>query len=658
MNYLSICSGIEAASQAFQPLGWRPVAFAEIEPFPSAVLAHHHPDVPNLGDMTQYPDWPEALLRDVDLLVGGTPCQSFSVSGLRQSLQDARGNLTLTLIHLYDRLAQIRAADPAGRPAPLLLWENVPGVLNTDDNAFGCFLGGLAGTDGPLQPPGDRWLDAGYVRGPTRAIAWRILDAQYFGLAQRRRRVFLVAGPRDGFHPEQILFEWDRLRRDTPPRRETGQETALGFEIGPSGGGPCDVTPTLDARCKDGPIRNQIGTCIADHAARETGQGHWTADQLASLRATTAPTQPQTIVPEEFQVVGTLSDGAHNGGGLNGQDAYSGRVLPVAFSARARGDDGRGYGREEQIFKDGLTGPLDTVKPHCIAFKPSHYTRGKDGAPQDIAPPLSADADKGDQDTLIAFDCKAGGNTGLAIGDIPSCLRGDGHGGGHTAIAFSSKDHGADATPDLSPPLRAMNAHHSHANAGGQIAICHAFQPRIARNGRGDMGELVSALNAESGETGKGDAAPCVAYTLHGTDKTVKVAGSIRTKPPGSIENSSTTVVAVGQCQGTNVNKVDLPNLRSGNGHVTGGVPFITQPLPDYRVRRLTPRECERLQGFPDDHTRIPYRGKPAQQCPDGPRYKALGNSMAVPVMHWIGRRLQQYLNPETPPNPEKPAAI
>ena len=137
---------------AFEPLGWEPVFFSEIEPFPKAVLAEHYPDVPDLGDMTDWRDWPTELLVEVDVLVAGTPCQSFSIAGLRQSLDDDRGNLALDFIRICNAIDNLRSA--SGRPGIKILWENVPGVLNTKDNAFGCFLGALAGEDGALEPPG------------------------------------------------------------------------------------------------------------------------------------------------------------------------------------------------------------------------------------------------------------------------------------------------------------------------------------------------------------------------------------------------------------------------------------------------------------------------------------------------------------------------
>ena len=224
LRYLSLCSGIEAASTAWHSLGWEPVAFCEIDAFPSAVLAYHWPHVPNLKDMTKWRTWSDDMLAQVDILVGGTPCQAFSVAGLRNSLDDERGNLTLIYAHILDHIDTVRAS--RGLPPCICLWENVPGVLNTKDNAFGCFLAGLAGEDDALVAPRGKWTNAGYVSGPQRAVAWRTLDAQYFGVAQRRRRVFLVASAGDGFRPEQVLFEREGVRRDSPPSRGAGQETA------------------------------------------------------------------------------------------------------------------------------------------------------------------------------------------------------------------------------------------------------------------------------------------------------------------------------------------------------------------------------------------------------------------------------------------------
>lgn len=247
MRYLSVCSGIEAASVAWGPLGWQAAAFSEIEPFPCAVLAHHYPDVPNLGDMTTIAQ--RILNGEVeapDVLAGGTPCQAFSVAGLRKSLADERGNLTLKFVEIADAIDSVRVRD--GRPPAIVFWENVPGVLSTKDNAFGCFLGALAGEDCELKPPGKRWADAGCVFGPKRAIAWRVLDAQYFQLAQRRRRVFVVASARDdGFDPAAVLFESEGLRRDSAPRREARQ-TAPTIPARSTGGGGLGTDFDCDGR--------------------------------------------------------------------------------------------------------------------------------------------------------------------------------------------------------------------------------------------------------------------------------------------------------------------------------------------------------------------------------------------------------------------------
>lgn len=223
--YGSVCSGIEAVSLAWQPLGLEAAWFAEIEPFPSAVLAHRYPHVPNLGDMT-------AIARQVragtvpapDILVGGTPCQSFSVAGSRQVLNDPRGALTLAYVELANAIDQTRHQDR--RPAATLVWENVPGVLNDRSNAFGHFLGALAGEGRALQPPGEKWAHAGCVSGPRRRIAWRVLDAQYFGVAQRRRRVFLVASGGGGVDPAEVLFERDGVRWDSSPGFAPWQDAA------------------------------------------------------------------------------------------------------------------------------------------------------------------------------------------------------------------------------------------------------------------------------------------------------------------------------------------------------------------------------------------------------------------------------------------------
>jgi DNA (cytosine-5)-methyltransferase 1 len=197
VNYLSVCSGIEAATCAWHDLGWNPVGFSEIEPFPSAVLKHHYPHVTNFGDMTKYKEW---KIDSVGLLVGGTPCQSFSVAGLRKGLEDPRGNLAITYVGILDHF----------RPK-WFIWENVPGVLSSNGGRdFGSFLGAVA--------------ELGY------GFAYRVLDAQYVGGAgavpQRRRRVFVVGYLGDWEPAAKVLFESKSLCRDIKKGRGKGKTVA------------------------------------------------------------------------------------------------------------------------------------------------------------------------------------------------------------------------------------------------------------------------------------------------------------------------------------------------------------------------------------------------------------------------------------------------
>lgn len=274
LTYGSVCSGIESATVAWEPLGFAPQWFSQFDPehdytkgpdFPSAVLAHHYPNVFNLGDMSNMPDvMRSGALPAPELLVGGTPCQAFSVAGKRGSLADARGGLSLIYGDLLNAIDEQRGA---GNEA-VCLWENVPGVLNTADNAFGWLLGLLAGEyalvdciSGTAQPleaqPGasrQKWPKSGCVIGPVRTVAWRVLDAQYFGLAQRRKRVFVVASARKGFDPAEVLFERQGVRRDSPPSREALQEAAGIIREGSHWDDPRNAHPTLNQSFNTGGI--------------------------------------------------------------------------------------------------------------------------------------------------------------------------------------------------------------------------------------------------------------------------------------------------------------------------------------------------------------------------------------------------------------------
>ena len=255
MRYGSVCSGIEAATVAWHHLGWEPAFFSEIESFPCAALAHHYPDVPNYGDMTKFKEWPDAT---INVLVGGTPCQSFSVAGLRQGLADPRGNLMLTFLAIADRY----------RPE-WVVWENVPGVLSSNGGRdFASFLRGLA--------------ELGY------GWAYRVLDAQYFGLAQRRKRVFVVGSARGWAAAAAVLFESESLQGNPAPRRKTGERPAASLT---SGSHPGSNAPGR---------RREDDENLVTHALRAEG---FDASEDGTGRGI-----PLTV--------SALTDGAHNGGGL------------------------------------------------------------------------------------------------------------------------------------------------------------------------------------------------------------------------------------------------------------------------------------------------------------------------------------------------------
>jgi DNA (cytosine-5)-methyltransferase 1 len=302
MTFASVCSGIEAASAAWHPLGWRAAFLSEIEPAPCSVLAHHYPDVPNLGDMTKYKEWPDAVF---DVLIGGTPCQSFSVAGLRKGLDDPRGNLALVFLGILDRY----------RPR-WVVWENVPGVLSSESHA--------APDPVPPADPVDMERDGqemdtvdeydseelhafnSFVAGLSElgyGIAYRVLDAQYFGVAQRRRRVFVIGCLGDTARAQAVLFERESLSGHPAPRREAGKGstyttspslTASGRgteRTGESRGQDClipEISPALKARDYKGPSSDGAGDGmplipeIASEKARSMGERE---EQTPTLRA-------------------------------------------------------------------------------------------------------------------------------------------------------------------------------------------------------------------------------------------------------------------------------------------------------------------------------------------------------------------------------------
>lgn len=285
LSYGSVCSGVEAATLAWEQMGWRACWFSEIEKFPSAVLAHRWPDVPNMGDMTSLPA--RVLAGEIpapDLLVGGTPCQAFSIIGLRNGLKDARGQLTMKFVELANAIDIVRLRN--GKPPAIIIWENVPGVLSQRDNAFGNFLSALAGDNEAFEPcikpeQGKRsaywrwskkdgqhfpnWPFAGGVYGPQRHLAWRVLDAQYFGVPQRRKRVFLVASAGKEFDPASLLFEFEGQQGHSSPCCEAQTEIARLVTPGAAKQREIDLVAFGGGNCS-GPLT--VSTTLTAHGNR------------------------------------------------------------------------------------------------------------------------------------------------------------------------------------------------------------------------------------------------------------------------------------------------------------------------------------------------------------------------------------------------------
>jgi DNA (cytosine-5)-methyltransferase 1 len=456
MRYLSVCAGIEAASVAWHDLKWEAAAYSEIEPFPSAVLDHHYPSVPKVGDMTKYKEWD---IGTINLLVGGTPCQSFSVAGLRKGLEDPRGNLALVYCGILDHF----------KPK-WFVWENVPGVLSSSGGRdFGSFLGAVA--------------QLGY------GFAYRVLDAQYFGVAQRRKRVFVVGCLGDWRSAAEVLFESHSLSGDSAPSREKRQ-----------------ITPTLTKECT-GVSRtghNEDGWYVASTLTRKGAGGQ----NLGAGETYVSTIKKGFASGKDPEVMATLCATDNEKWGCN-QWVNEGKAIlhPIAIAENTIGRQPQNGGNGDGFI---VGGPMYTLN-----------ATGVHGVAQPI--PLNS------MNCFRSPDAAA--STGCGIGEV-----------GEAMFTLTKTNHHAVAQP--------------------------------------------------------------IAFTTEQT--------------PKFNENQALTLT-----------KSEAKHNQS--------------VLTEMAVRRLTPVECERLQGFPDNYTNIPWRKK--DESPDGPRYKALGNSMAVPVMKWIGQRIKQVEN-------------
>lgn len=487
MKYASVCSGVEAASLAWIPLGWEAVWFSEIEPFPCAVLKERFPNVPNLGDMTKIEG--EKYRGTVDLLVGGTPCQGFSVAGKQGGINDPRSALCLSYCRLLETM----------RPR-WFVWENVPGVFSTNGGEdFREFL---------------RKIDEiGY------SVAWRVLDAQYVrvdgfprAVPQRRRRVFVVGYSGDWRYPASVLFEPGCLPGDTPPRRIKG--TGVARSLTASTGGASGKEQQHTFISGDGRPLNALG--------------------VSGL-----------VMDTEF---------------WNGEDVST--TLTEAFSDDRMPDKG---------------------KLPCVICRAGDMANAETGvnvgttllARQYKSPPFVFAHETGQgywQDGDIAGTLRKAGESGTA--QVPELL-----------CVHGSQD----------PIVQADHANAIGRNNGAENCVCQ-------------YGDVAGALTARHDSSPCADRGMSIVYENHAQDSRVKPCG---------------------ECS---------PQINAKAGTGGGNLPIV---LGAFTVRRLTPVECERLMGFPDNWTRIPWRGKPAEDCPDSPRYKACGNSMCVNVMRWIGMRIE-----------------
>jgi DNA (cytosine-5)-methyltransferase 1 len=504
MKYISICSGIEAASVAWHSLGWEPLAFSEIEPFPCAVLAHHWPQVPNLGDMTKHENWTTDIRPD--LIVGGTPCQAFSVAGLRKGLADPRGNLTLTFLAILARY----------RPQ-WVVWENVPGVLSENTGAFGAFLGGLG--------------ELGY------GFAYRVLDAQYFGVAQRRKRVFVVGYLGDWRPAAAVLFERESLSGHPAPSREKREDASANAGAGFTASSFGQYEPGVGTlRSSGGDLGGGSETLAV--AARMVAFGEYACDETASTIKQRDHKDATDLV---VAFSGQMSNPQTDRNLSQTLQAKNPQAVCIAENTIGRQDHNGGNGKG---FQDELSYTLNTVAAPALAFQPGNLCRKAGAAPSEKCFPTLGATTQGDQAPCVAFKFDA---------------------------------------------LSSNSMKSSNPESG-----CNAV-------------EVSHCLDTTTPEPSKNQGGIAIVQSM----ATHEVAGTMLSR----------------QSSGGFSNSID---------HAAAGYMAVTSA---YAVRRLTPTECERLQGFPDGHTAIPYRGKPAS---DGPRYKACGNSMAVPVMRWIGERIEK----------------
>ena len=558
---------MEAATVAWHHIGWQPVGFSEIEPFPSAILKHHYPTIPNYGDLTKYKQWPIEP-GTVDLLVGGTPCQSFSVAGLRKGLADPRGNLALVFLGLADHL----------KPK-YIVWENVPGVLSSNGGRdFGSFLGAL--------------VELGY------GFAYRVLDAQFVGgpraVPQRRRRIFVVACLGDWRTPAEILS----LAEGVSGYLKAGNKKRKGI----------------------------------------------TSDAGASVDASGLQT-----------TVGTLCADTHPGA-YSGQDAYTGRLIPTILD-RAAFNQVHNAQYEPKIEQTETCPTIVSRGPHAVQMpfrkskQASSVNDNESWVEGDVSNTLN-NFDLGDtrtthavvnpiaiQGTIIGRNENAGPQgVGASEGPMYTLTKTDVHG-----VLYENHPNDSRVTGphDVAPTVVSR-----FGTGGGNVPFVNQ-EPKIIKASElrltGKITEQDTCPTLTAGAK-QGDSEPLVFSGIGCDTYNGSITGDISctiTADVGGPTHSGPKAITfqVGnllRAAGADPSTEATTTLKASSGDQT---PCVATPMA---VRRLTPVECERLQGFPDNYSQIPWKGKPADQCPDGPRYKACGNSMAVNVMRFIGEQIKK----------------
>ena len=589
---------MEAATVAWHPLGWQPVAFSEIEPFPSALLKHKYPNIPNYGDLTKFDEWP-IQPGTVNLIVGGTPCQAWSVAGKRMGLDDPRGRVALAYAGLIEKL----------RPK-WIVWENVPGVYSAGKpggSDFAAFVGTL--------------VKLGYH------IAYRTLNAEYFGVPQRRRRCILVGYLGDWRPAAAVLFEPESLRRDIKKGRKKGEGIASGPKggVGPGDGRGCNwdggqVTQALDSssltQYQTMPDKNRFPAVLQPVCAT----GETTHSLTASHRGSEDGTGRGTpIICATGSTTHALTASSSKGATEDG----TGRGTPIVID-RAAFNQGVNAQYEPHIGESETMDTLVSKGPHAVAVP---YRKSK-RASSETDDETWVEADKAN--TLNLFDL---GDTRTTHAIVEPRLYEN-----HATDCRVTGPH------DVAPTVTAR-----YGTGGNNVPLVNnevpqpvAFQPGnlMRRAGSDPSTEVFPTVKCDTGNQ-----SPHVAYPINTENMSPSSTSFGNTignlgDPQFAITASHSHGVAYpmafdGYNQTISNTSQTIRADKSDGDHVG----MILTPMA---VRRLTPEECEALQGFPKGYSRIPWKGKPESECPDGPRYKACGNSMAVPVMRWVGERIAE----------------